>query len=103
MRSIFRQLRAAPARVAATIVSLALALAALGVFAVPGVAWNSAMQMSGGVLRTFTGLLELLPGLILIPFEADMDPLFTMPERQDALIDEEWDFMAVKIGVNYID
>ena len=72
-------------------------------FAVPGAAWNSAMQMGGGVLRTFSGLLEFLPGLILIPFEADMDPLFTMPERQDALIDEEWDFMAVKIGVNYID
>ena len=73
------------------------------VFAVPGFAWNSAMQMSGGVLRTFTGLLELLPGLILIPFEADMDPLFTMPERQDALIDEEYDWIAIKIGVNYID
>ena len=37
MRSVLRQLRAAPARVAATIASLALALAALGVFAVPGV------------------------------------------------------------------
>ena len=73
------------------------------VFAVPGVAWNSALQMGGGVLRTFTGLLEFLPGLILVPFEADMDPLFTMPERQDALIDEENDFIAVKIGVNYID
>ncbi len=77
------------------------------VFAVPGVAWNSAMQMGGGVLRTFTGLLEFLPGLILIPFEADMDPLFTMPERQDALIDEEvpffGDYLAIKIGVNYVD
>ena len=73
------------------------------VFAVPGVAWNSAMQMGGGVLRTFTGLLEFVPGLILLPFEADMDPLFTMPERQDALIDEEYDFIAVKFGVNYID
>jgi hypothetical protein len=72
-------------------------------FAVPGVAWNSAMQMGGGVLRTFTGLLEFLPGLILLPFEADMDPLFTMPERQDALIWEEYDFMEVKIGVNYVD
>ena len=73
------------------------------VFAVPGVAWNSAMQMGGGVLRTFSGLLEFLPGLILIPFEADMDPLFTMPERQDALIDEEYDWIAIKIGVNYVD
>jgi hypothetical protein len=72
-------------------------------FAVPGVAWNSAMQMGGGVLRTFTGVLEFLPGLILIPFEADMDPLFTMPERQDALIDEEYDWIAIKIGVNYVD
>ena len=72
-------------------------------FAVPGVAWNSAMQMGGGVLRTFTGLLEFIPGLILIPFEADMDPLFTMPERQNALIDEEYDFIAIKIGVNYVD
>ena len=42
-------------------------------------------------------------GLILIPFEADMDPLFTMPERQDALIDEEYDWIAIKIGVNYVD
>jgi hypothetical protein len=32
-----------------------------------------------------------------------MDPLFTMPERQDALIDEEYDFIAIKIGVNYVD
>jgi hypothetical protein len=72
-------------------------------FAVPGVAWNSAMQMGGGVLRTFSGLLEFLPGLILLPFEADMDPLFTMPDRQDALIDEEYDFIAIKIGVNYVD
>jgi hypothetical protein len=72
-------------------------------FAVPGVAWNSAMQMSGGVLRTFTGLLEFIPGLILLPFEVDMDPLFTMPERQDALIDQEYDFITIKIGVNYVD
>jgi hypothetical protein len=73
------------------------------VFAVPGAAWSSAMNMAGGVLRTFTGLLEFVPGLVLLPFEADMDPLFTMPERQDALIDEEFDFMTVKIGVNYVD
>jgi hypothetical protein len=72
-------------------------------FAVPGVAWNSAMQMGGGVLRTFTGLLEFVPGLILIPFEADMDPLFTMPHRQDALIWQEYDFIEIKIGVNYVD
>jgi hypothetical protein len=32
-----------------------------------------------------------------------MDPLFTMPERQNALIDREYDWIAIKIGVNYVD
>jgi len=72
-------------------------------YAIPGVAWNIAFNMGGGVVRLFTGLLEFVPGLILIPFEADMDPIFAPPERADALIDEEYDLLAVKIGINYLD
>jgi len=72
-------------------------------YAVPGVVWNSAMQMSGGVLRLITGVIELVPGLFLLPFEADMDPLLAVVDRADALIDEEYDFMPVKIGVSYVD
>ena len=72
-------------------------------YAIPGVAWNIAFNAGGGVIRLFTGLLEFVPGLILIPFEADMDPLFAPPERADALIDEEYDLFAVKIGINYLD
>jgi hypothetical protein len=72
-------------------------------YAIPGVAWNIAFNMGGGVVRLFTGLLEFVPGLILIPFEADLDPLFAPPERADALIDEEYDLMSVKIGINYLD
>lgn len=72
-------------------------------YTIPGVAWNIAFVLGGGVVRTFTGGLELIPGLILIPFEADMDPIFAPPQRADALIDEETDFMTVKIGINYVD
>lgn len=72
-------------------------------YAIPGVAWNIAFNAGGGVVRLFTGLVEFVPGLILIPFEADMDPIFAPPERADALIDEEYDLMSVKIGINYLD
>jgi hypothetical protein len=72
-------------------------------YTIPGVAWNIAFVLGGGVVRTFTGALEFIPGLILIPFEADMDPIFAPPERADALIDEETDHLSVKIGINYVD
>ena len=72
-------------------------------YAVPGVVWNTAFNMGGSVLRIFTGALELIPGIILLPFDADMDPLFAPPERAPALIDEETDWLSIKIGIDYID
>ena len=73
------------------------------VYAIPGVVWNTAFNMGGSVLRTFTGLLEVVPGILLLPFEADMDPIFAPPERAPALIDEEFDNFSLKIGINYTD
>ena len=73
------------------------------VYAVPGVVWNTAFIMGCSVVRTFSGAVELLPGLMLIPFETDMDPIFAPPERANALIDEEFDLMPVKIGIYYLD
>ena len=72
-------------------------------YAIPGVAWNIAYVAGGGVVRMFTGLLEFVPGLLLIPFEADMNPIFAPPEKADALIDEEYDLLPVKIGISYVD
>lgn len=72
-------------------------------YAIPGVAWNIAFNMGGGLIRVFTGALEFVPGLVLIPFEADMDPIYAPPERANALIDEIYDPLAVKIGINYLD
>ena len=69
----------------------------------PGVVWNSAICMGGGVMRTLSGLLEFVPGVFLIPFEADLDPIFAPAEKSDALIWEETDWMVFKLGVNYVE
>lgn len=72
-------------------------------YAIPGVVWNMAFNAGGSVVRVFTGALEVVPGILLLPFEADMDPIFAPPERAPALIDEEFDSLSVKIGINYLD
>lgn len=72
-------------------------------YAVPGVAWNTFFNIGGGLLRTFTGALEIVPGVLLLPFETDLDPLFAPPERAAALIDEETHLGQVRIGLNYMD
>ena len=71
-------------------------------YAVPGVVWNTAFNMGGAVLRVFSGALELVPGIILLPFDADMRPLFAPPDRAPALIDEETDSLSIKIGIDYL-
>jgi hypothetical protein len=38
-----------------------------------------------------------------LPFEADLDPLFSPVEKSDALVDEETPVLNVKFGVNYVD
>jgi hypothetical protein len=72
-------------------------------YVIPGVVWNIMMEMSGGALRTFTGGIEFIPGLFLLPFDTDLDPLLAPIERSSALIDEETPLMPVKIGINYVE
>ena len=72
-------------------------------YAIPGVAWNTAFVMGGAVLRSFSGLLEIIPGILLFPFDADMDPIYAPAERADALIWEEFDTFTLKVGINYLE
>ena len=69
-------------------------------YAVPGVAWNTGVQFGGAIIRGISGLLEMPAGLLLIPFEADMDPLYDPAERGEALVDRGESF-PVKFGINY--
>ena len=67
-----------------------------------GFAWNGGVQAFGAITREITGLIELLPGIGLAFFDADMDPLFAPPERGNALMSVESDIFPIKIGVDYM-
>ena len=71
------------------------------VYPVPGYAWSTGLQIGAGAIRTLAGLLELVPGLVLLPFEADMDALFAPSEKAEALVDIETTPVYIKFGVDY--
>jgi hypothetical protein len=62
-------------------------------YPVPGFIWLTAVQIGG--------VFEFLPGLILIPLEADLDPLFDPADENEALIDYELPFYHLRFGINY--
>ena len=72
------------------------------VFPIPGYAWILGVQIGGGAIREIAGLLELVPGLGLLFFDADLDPLYDLVERNDALVDLETPPLNIKFGVNYV-
>ena len=70
-------------------------------YAVPGYAWTTLVQMGASALRGVAGALELVPGIALLPFETDMDPLFDPSEDNEALVNFETPVMNIKFGVDY--
>lgn len=72
-------------------------------YVAPGVVWNTTLEMGSGIIRCMTGLIEFVPGLGLLPFDADLDPLFSPAEKGDALVDEDTPILNVKFGINYVD
>lgn len=68
---------------------------------VPGYIWLVGVNAGASVIRGLTGALEFLPGLVLIPFDADLDPLFDPAERGEGLIEFENDVFPIKFGINY--
>ncbi len=71
------------------------------VYTLPGYAWVTMVQLGASVLRLTTGLLEFVPGLVLLPFEADLDPLFDPAEENEALVDYEFPFFYARFGIDY--
>lgn len=70
-------------------------------YPIPGFAWNTMVNAGAGVLRGVTGIMEFVPGLILIPFEADIDPLFDPAEDNAGLLQWENGIYDVNVGVDY--
>jgi len=71
-------------------------------YPLPGFAWNLMVQLGAGVIREMTGVLEFVPGTVLLFTHAEMDPLFDPVEENDALVDFEGiPFYRIKFGINY--
>jgi hypothetical protein len=70
-------------------------------YVVPGYAWNMGVNFGASAVRMISGLLELVPGVLLLPFDADMDPLFAPGEKANALVDIETPPLYVKFGIDY--
>ena len=70
-------------------------------YPIPGFIWTTSVQVGAAVLRGVTGVFELLPGLILLPLDADLDPLFDPAVENSALVDYDNPVYHVKFGTNY--
>jgi hypothetical protein len=57
------------------------------VYALPGYVWLTGLQIGGGTLRGIAGALELLPGIFLLPFKADLDALYDPADRGGSLVE----------------
>lgn len=72
-------------------------------YPIPGVAWAVSVNMGASVLRGVAGALELLPGIVLIPFDTDLAPLYDLAEKNNAVFDSgEEGFARMRIGIDYV-
>jgi hypothetical protein len=70
-------------------------------YTVPGFAWLTFVQAGTACLRGLTGVFEILPGIGLLPFDAELDPLFDPAEENEALVDYETPVLNFRFGVSY--
>ncbi len=72
-------------------------------YTLPGYVWNTGLTIGAGAIRVFAGVLELIPGIILLPFQTDIDPIFAPGEKANALIDYDTPPLYIKWGIYYMD
>ena len=70
-------------------------------YAVPGYVFLTGVQLGASTIRAISGVLEFLPGLGLLFFDTDLDPLYDPVENSDALVDYDTRFLRMKFGVDY--
>lgn len=70
-------------------------------YPVPGYAWNLMVQLGASVLRGVTGVIEFVPGLILLPLDAELDPLYDPVEDSPAVVEFDNPVYRLRFGVTY--
>jgi len=71
------------------------------VYAVPGYIFLTGVQLGASTIRLISGVLEFVPGLGLVFFDTDLDPLFDPAERSEGMVDYDTRFLNVKFGLDY--
>lgn len=59
-------------------------------YAVPGYFWLVGLEFASGGIRTITGALESVPGVLLFPFERDTEEIFSPVDQSSATV-VEWE------------
>jgi hypothetical protein len=72
-------------------------------YTLPGFIWNTGVGLGSGGIRIIAGALELIPGIILLPFRTDIDAIFAPGEKANALIDYDTPPLNIKWGIFYMD
>jgi len=70
-------------------------------YPIPGYAWNLMVNVGASVLRGVSGVLEFAPGVVLLPFDADLDPLFDPAVDNSGLVQWENGIYDIKFGIDY--
>ena len=70
-------------------------------YPIPGFVFLTMVQTGAAVIRLVTGLFEFVPGVFLLPFEADIDPLFDPADENEALVDYDLVVYYLRFGINY--
>lgn len=72
-------------------------------YTIPGYFWATGTNMGASVLRGMTGMIQFIPGVLLYPFDTDMDPLMDPIDGGDALVWTEIPYLEteVKFGINF--
>lgn len=64
--------------------------------------WGFGVEAGASVIRGVAGMLELLPGIALLPFDGEMSPIYDLPETQPAWVDVGGEAFKMKFGVDYL-
>ena len=72
-------------------------------YTIPGYFWATGTNMGASVLRGVTGMIQFIPGVLLYPFDTDLDPLMDPIDGGDALVWTEIPYLEteVKFGINF--
>lgn len=71
-------------------------------FFLPGIVWNTGVNIGSSTIRLVTGGLELVPGIFLLPFDADLDSLYSPVANGAALVEFETPCcIDIKFGIDY--